>query len=102
MLNKINEHQTHIADAYNIPKEQARWLLSTVAFHCFSASDTMYTAARQELATQSTEIESSEMDSAEMDNELIQGFKALIIGSLVMLNDNTYLGAQGNSTEPSA
>jgi len=81
MLNKINDHQSHIAQVYGIQQRQARWLLSTVAFHCFSVADTVYTVARQ----------GSAADALSMEHELIQGIEALIVGALVMLKDDTYL-----------
>ena len=36
MLDKIVGHQRHIAQAYGISMEHARWLLTTVAFHCLA------------------------------------------------------------------
>ena len=42
MLDKIVGHQRHIAQAYGISMEHARWLLTTVAFHCLAVADTVY------------------------------------------------------------
>ena len=41
MLDKIVGHQRHIAQAYGISMEHARWLLTTVAFHCLAVADTV-------------------------------------------------------------
>lgn len=40
MLAKIDAHQTHVSQAFDIPKERARWLLLTVAFHGMAVADT--------------------------------------------------------------
>lgn len=45
MLEKINGHQLHIADAYGVSKEQSRILLATVAFHGTAVADTVYSVA---------------------------------------------------------
>ncbi|OYD52982.1 hypothetical protein CGK74_15255 [Thauera propionica] len=41
MLDKIVGHQRYIAQAYGISMEHARWLLTTVAFHCLAVADTV-------------------------------------------------------------
>ncbi len=48
MLDKIVGHQRHIAQAYGISMEHARWLLTTVAFHCLAVADTVYSVAERE------------------------------------------------------
>ncbi len=80
-LQKIDDHHSHIAQIYGLQKEQARWLLSTIAFHCFSVADTVYSIVRQDAVS----------DESEMEKEIMQGMKALIVGALVMLENNTYL-----------
>lgn len=84
MLEKIDAHQTHIAQAYGFSKEQSRWLLATVTFFCISAADTVYSAALLEpLATADHQLEATEMEA-----ELIEGTRALVIGTLELLNRN--------------
>ncbi|MCK9509600.1 MAG: TetR/AcrR family transcriptional regulator [Pigmentiphaga sp.] len=85
MLAKIDGHQRHIADAYGISKEQARWLLATVTFHCLAVADTVYSVAGQEPIVQADRA----AEEAEMEEELIQGVHALIVGALAMLEEGT-------------
>ena len=81
MLEKIDGHQTHIAKAYGISKDQSRWLLATVTFFCISAADTVYSAARLEpLINVDLGLE-----EAEMEAEFVVGTHALIVGALAML-----------------
>lgn len=84
MIAKIDEHQSRLALVYGISKEQARWLLATVAFHCIAVADTVYSVAGQEPVVDAAREE----EEAEMEAELIQGMHALIIGALAMLKDN--------------
>ncbi len=78
MLEKIHQHQVHIAQAYGLTQEQSRWLLATVTFFCISASDTVYSAVRLEpLAGADIELE-----EAEMELELIEGIRTLIVGAI--------------------
>lgn len=81
MIDKIDGHQRHIANTYGISKEQARWLLATVAFHCLAAADTVYSVAGKEPVVDADRAE----EEAEMEVELCQGIQALIVGALVML-----------------
>lgn len=83
MLAKIDGHQRHIAQAYGITKEQARWLLATVAFHCLAVADTVYSVAGREPAVDADRA----VEEAEMEAELDQGIRALIVGALAMLED---------------
>ncbi|CAK7055023.1 TetR/AcrR family transcriptional regulator [Kerstersia gyiorum] len=83
MLAKIDGHQRHIAEVYGITKEQARWLLATVAFHSLAASDTVYSVAGREPAVETERA----AEEAEMEAELDQGIQALIVGALAMLED---------------
>ena len=81
MLEKIDAHQEHSAQAYGISKEQSRWLLATVTFFCISAADTVYSAARLEpvIASDLT------AEEAEMEAEFLEGVDSLILGSLAKL-----------------
>lgn len=82
MLDKIDAHQEHIAQAYGITKEQSRWLLATVTFFCISAADTVYTAARIEPVVSTN----PGAEEAEMEAEYNEGVNALIAGALAMLD----------------
>lgn len=82
MLAKIDGHQNHIALACAIPKEQARWLLATVAFHCMAVADTVYAVAGRTPATDALRA----TEEREMEAELHRGIQALIVGALVMMN----------------
>ncbi|OOV87801.1 TetR/AcrR family transcriptional regulator [Oceanospirillum linum] len=84
MLDKINNHQQHIAKTYQISMEQARWLLATVAFHGLAVADTVYSVAEQELTIDANRTE----EETEMEKELSRGMKALIIGALDMIKSN--------------
>ena len=92
MLAKIDEHQSHIANAYGISKEQARWLLATVAFHCIAVADTVYTVAGREPAVEADR----QAEEAEMEAEFTQGMHALIVGALAMVE----AGACGGGSKP--
>ena len=81
MLAKIDAHQAHIAQAYGIPKAQARWLLATVAFHGMAVAETVYTAAGKEPVLEADRT----AEEAEMETELAQGMQALIVGALAMV-----------------
>lgn len=83
MIAKIGEHQRHIAHAYGISAEQARWLLSTVAFHCMAVSDTVYSVAGREPVVAADRA----AEEAEMEAELAQGMRALVLGALGMLKE---------------
>lgn len=80
MLDKIIGHQRHIAETYAISNEQARWLLATVAFHCFAVADTVYSVAGRDPVLNADR----NAEEAEMEAELVQGMQALIIGALAM------------------
>ncbi|MBC2657779.1 TetR/AcrR family transcriptional regulator [Pseudomonas sp. MSSRFD41] len=89
MLDKIHEHQLHIAQAYDIDPQQARWLLATVAFHCFAVADTVYAVSGRE-----PELEAERLaEVAEMEAELIQGMHALIVGALTLLEEGLVPGS---------
>ncbi|WP_411562940.1 hypothetical protein [Pseudomonas shirazensis] len=81
MLAKIIGHQAHIAQAYVLSQDSARWLLATVAFHCFAVADTVYSATSLEpLPGVDQEAEKLEMEAA-----LVHGVRALINGAVGML-----------------
>lgn len=82
MLEKIDAHQTHIAQAYGISKEQSRWLLATVTFFCIAAADTVYSAARLEPVIAADLAQ----EEGEMEAEFMQGTQALIVGALTLLH----------------
>ncbi|WP_153786457.1 TetR/AcrR family transcriptional regulator [Pseudomonas sp. EMN2] len=81
MIGKIHEHQVHIAEVYGLSPEQARWLLSTVAFHGFAVADTVYTVAKREPVLDADCVQ----EEQEMEVELSEGMRALIVGVLVLL-----------------
>jgi len=81
MIAKIVEHQLHIAQAYGISAEQARWLLSTVAFHGFAGADTVYSVTAREPLLEAD----AAAEVAEMEVELVQGMYALIVGTLAVM-----------------
>ena len=81
ILEKIRNHQRHVAAAYGLGEEQARWLLSTLAFHCMAVAETVYSVAQLEPVTSTAR----EQEEAEMEQELQQGMLALIVGALATL-----------------
>lgn len=82
MMEKIHSHQQLIADNYHIAPEQARWLLATIAFHCISVADTLYSVLKQDTGAQ-TDLA---VEESEVEAEFAQGMYALIIGALSMLD----------------
>ena len=82
MLEKIDAHQTHIAQAYCISKDQSRWLLATVTFFCIAAADTVYSAGRLEPVIDADVAQ----EDSEMEAELIEGTRALIAGALALVH----------------
>ncbi|KAA0892596.1 TetR/AcrR family transcriptional regulator [Pusillimonas sp. ANT_WB101] len=94
MLAKIREHQSYIACTYGISEEKSRWLLATVAFHCIAVSDTVYSVAGQEPTVKADRA----AEEAEMETELIQGMQALIIGALIMLEEDA--GLNSSASQP--
>lgn len=83
MLSKIDEHQSHIAQAYGLSKDHARWLLATVAFHGIAVADTVYSVTGREPLIEADRA----AEETEMEAELDQGMQALIVGALVMLEE---------------
>ena len=85
MLAKIEEHQSHIAQVYGISKQHARWLLATVAFHGIAVADTVYSVTGR-----GAEEAERAAEEAEMEAELAQGMYALIVGALVLLEQDAH------------
>ena len=85
MLAKIDEHQSHIAQVYGITKAQARWLLATVAFHGIAVADTVYSVTGQPV-----EEAQRLAEEAEMEAELDRGMRALIVGALVLMDEEEF------------
>ncbi|USA47495.1 TetR/AcrR family transcriptional regulator [Acinetobacter sp. C26M] len=81
MVAKIGTHHQVVAQAYSLSLDQARWLNSTIAFHCIAVADTIYTVAGKE-PTQAPDRASEE---AEMEAEFMDSMQALIIGTLALL-----------------
>lgn len=75
MLARIDAHQEQVAHAYALPKARARWLLSTVAFHCVALADTVYAPAGDAW---------EEEDDAAIEAEFDLGMRALVVGALAM------------------
>ena len=81
MLAKIDGHQALIAQGVGVSKEQARWLLATVAFHCMAVADTVYTVTQREPVVETAR----DTEEAEMEVELARGMEALVVGALVLV-----------------
>ncbi|HEL4110672.1 TPA: TetR/AcrR family transcriptional regulator [Stenotrophomonas maltophilia] len=71
MLEKIASHQAHVADVFGLPVDKARWLLATIAFYCIAGADTIYAIADDE--------------EGQVITEFKQGMRALVIGSLQLV-----------------
>nr|WP_314633736.1 TetR/AcrR family transcriptional regulator [uncultured Janthinobacterium sp.] len=76
MLARIEAHQAQVAHACQLPLAGARWLLSTVAFHCVALADTVYAPAGDAWEAE---------DDAAVEAEFDLGMQALVIGALAML-----------------
>ena len=86
MLAKIEEHQRHIAQVYAIPREHARWLLATIAFHGIAVADTVYSVTARDPLLEADRAG----EEAEMEAELAQGMRALIVGALALLEEDDF------------
>lgn len=80
MLDKIREHQEHIAQAYGVSFERSRYLMGTVAFHCLALADTVYAVAGREPRAAVERV----VEEVEMEGILQLGMTALIQGALAM------------------
>jgi len=98
MLDKIAAHHRAVSRTYGLPKKQATWLLSTIAFHCIAVADMIYrnsadtdspqTANAKSLTATSKPTASAAKrarDAATMEREFSKGMHALIIGALTLL-----------------
>lgn len=81
MVEKIKQQHVFLSEAYDLNLEQARFLNSTIAFHCIAVADTVYSVFCE------VPIEGSDRaaEEAEMEVEFIQSMHALIIGVLNLL-----------------
>jgi len=101
MLDKIAAHHRAVARAYGLPKKQASWLLSTIAFHCIAVADMIYRSKADTDSPRTAEANSFDAasavppasntkptrtrDTAVMEREFSKGMHALIIGALALL-----------------
>jgi len=87
ILDKIDAHHRAVARAYGLPKKQASWLLSTIAFHCIAVADMIYRSAANGETPESGEPDAVKRtrDAATMEREFSKGMQALIIGALTLL-----------------
>jgi len=93
MLDKIAAHHRQVSRAFGIPKKQATWLLSTIAFHCIAVADMIHATSATALApatnTQAARTldaaEATARDAAVMEREFARGMHALIIGALALI-----------------
>lgn len=85
MLDKISEHQAHVAAVHGLPLDRARWLLATLAFHCIAGADTVFLLADDGDATEAPQ----RAENAEVIAEFMQGMHALVIGSLQLLRSDS-------------
>lgn len=86
---RIAAHQQTVAAAYGLPLAQARWLLSTVAFHCVAAADTLYAGTREDGLSD----EERARDAAEVEREFAQGMHALVLGAMQIVRGEADLQA---------
>ena len=63
--------------------QRARWLLATVAFHGIAVADTVYSVTGRDPLLKADRA----AEEAEMEVELDQGMYALIVGALVLLEE---------------
>ncbi|MCO5115657.1 MAG: hypothetical protein M9943_04805 [Burkholderiaceae bacterium] len=89
MLDKIVGHQRHIAQAYGISMEHARWLLTTVAFHCLAVADTVYWSPNGN-PSGCRPCDGGSRDGGRTQ----QGMHALIVGMLALMDAD---GLSGDS-----
>jgi len=87
MSARIAGHQSEVAAAYALPVEHARWLMSTVAFHCIAVADTLYAGTGKDAVPAGTRAR----DASEVDREFAQGMHALALGALQILRSGVDL-----------
>lgn len=98
MLDKIREHQEHIAQVYDVSFERARYLLATVAFHCLAVADTVYAVAGRAPAAVVERV----LEEIEMEGIVNQGMEALIQGVLAQPESTMATGVSTVWMETSA
>lgn len=81
MLEKIASHQAHVAEVFGLPLDKARWLLATIAFYCIAGADTVYGLVDDETEV----LTGRRVQDEEVIAEFKQGMRALVIGSLEVL-----------------
>lgn len=77
MMSTIQGHHAAVATAYGITRDQARWLLSSVALHCIVLADTVYAVMREE---------GGGGESSALEADFLLGMRALITGALTLLH----------------
>ena len=90
MLDKIVGHQRHIAQAYGISMEHARWLLTTVAFHCLCRGRHGVLGRRTGTRRGCRPCDGGSRDGGRTQ----QGMHALIVGMLALMDAD---GLSGDS-----
>ncbi|MGE8521173.1 MAG: TetR/AcrR family transcriptional regulator [Alcaligenes faecalis] len=98
MLDKIREHQEHIAQAYGVSFERSRYLMGTVAFHCLAVADTVYAVAGREPRAAVERV----VEEIEMESILQLGMTALIQGALAMNEQEISAGVSTQFLDTSA
>lgn len=81
---RIAAHQKAFGEAYGLSPAQARWVLSTVAFHCIAVADTLYAASREDGLWQRERAR----DQREVEQEFAQGMRTLVLGALQVLRED--------------
>jgi len=76
MLDKISQHHLEVARGYALSHDAARWLLTTIAFHCIAVADTVYAVSADDHPEQ-----------AELEREFGTGMQALIVGALASIGE---------------
>ena len=88
MMANIDDHQTHVARVFGIPKANAQWVLSMVAFHCIAVADTVYstTAITNNLHPEQHGADNN-VDNEELEAEFELGMRTLIAGALLQIKN---------------
>lgn len=86
MAERIHDHHHAYAAAYAVSPAQARWLLSTVAYHCIALADTVYSihlAPLADIAGGAPEGAATR-PAAALEAEFELGMRALVVGALAL------------------
>lgn len=80
----IVDHHQQVAAAYGLDAATARWLLSTMAFHCVALADTVYTSYLPNIPHSGDTVgtDSDVSAQAAVEDEFDWSMRALIIGML--------------------